>query len=237
MKKFISVLCITFMLVSCVSCSDSKQEVKKEPAKNYDEINKKYDEMFGEGNTDKPIGSDVSVLGEDFSMVDFTFTSPDDTVAFNLNDNSFAKMNEGGTYYNTIAPGGEVMTFESGYKTARGLTVQNTAQEFLNTYKIPDGNALFVKPDDDVYYNPANGNFNGRLTVLFGSEDSVTYKMLSSDDVQKFIYARNDIVDGAYMDPAKIMNKFSSYKSLVSIDITADEIGNVTEFAMYKFDK
>ena len=104
MKKFISVLCIAFMLVSCVSCSDSKQEVKKEPAKNYDEINKKYDEMFAEGNTDKPIGSDVSVLGEDFSMVDFTFTSPDDTVAFNLNDNSFAKMNEGGTYYNTIAP-------------------------------------------------------------------------------------------------------------------------------------
>ena len=237
MKKIISLICVAMLLITFVSCSKAKQDEKSEIEKNHEEINKKYDELFGDVAPDTSIASDVSVLGDEFSMVDFTFTSADDTMAFNLNNNSFAKMNEGGTYYNLIAPGSEVVTYESGYKTARGLTVQNTAGEFINTYKIADENALFVKPQDTVYYNPANGVFSGRLTALFASEDSVSYKPLSSDDVQNFIYTRNDISDGTYMDPAKIMSNFSSYQSIVSIDITADESGNVTEFAMYKFDK
>ena len=39
------------------------------------------------------------------------------------------------------------------------------------------------------------------------------------------------------MNPESIMSEFSAYSSLVSIDITADEEGNVSEIVFYKFDK
>ena len=235
MKKFLSVLCVAVVLLNFAACS--KPEQQKEDKKNHDEINKKYEELLNIGSVDTPIDSSGSVLGEDFSVVDFTFTSADDTVAFNLENNSFAKLNQGGTYFNFIAPGSEVMTFEPGFKTARGLTLQNTAGEFLEKYRIADSNALFVKPDDDVYYNPANGNFTGKLTAVYASTDSVSYSLLSSDDVQRFIYKREAIMSGAYMDPAKMMSEFSDYESIVSLDITADEAGTVSEVAFYKFDK
>ena len=235
MKKIVSLLCAAVLLVSFTSCS--KPKPKTENNNKHDEISQKYDELFSDSAVDKPIDSGASILGEDFSVVDFTFTSADDTVAFNLENNSFAKLNQGGTYFNFIAPGTEVMTFDPGFKTARGLSLANTAGEFLKKYKIADSNALFIKPDDSVYYNPANGNFSGRLTVLYGSVDSATYTMLTSDDVQTFIYQRDAVADGAYMDPSKIMSVFPDFESLVSVDITADEAGTVSEVAFYKFNR
>ena len=236
MKRTLAFVCSLVMVVSFVSCS--KKKVKNEkPVSSDAEVTQKYDELFGSYTEDKPIDSGVSILGEDFSDVDFTFTSPDGTMAFSLNDNSFAKLKEGGTYYNSIAPGGEVMSFEAGYKTSRGLDVSNSARDFVNTYKIADKSALFASSDGSVLYNPANGNFTGTLTTLYASKDGESYFALSTKEVEKFIYIRNDIADGAYMDPAKVTGAFESYKSIVSIDITADESGDVSEVAFYKFDK
>ena len=97
------------------------------------------------------------------------------------------------------------------------------------------GYIVYIAPDDTVYYNPVSSKFSGKLTAVFASKDSVSYDLLESDDVQNFIYLRP--TDSAYMNPEGIMSSFSEYTSLVSMDITADEAGNVSEIVFYRFDK
>ncbi len=238
MKKFHSVfcvICVVFLCFGAVSCSKEPQENPQTP--NHEEISSKYDEIAKDIIGDKPIDSGVSVLGNDFSVADFTFTSPDDTIAFSLDKNSFAKLLAGGTFFNYIAPGSEVVTYAAGFKTARGLSLGATTKEFLAKYKIADASALYKKPDDSLYYNPANGVFSGKLTALFASEDSLSYTLLTDDDVQKFLSVRDLKSDGTYMDPKVVTDEFSKYQSIVSMDITADEAGVVSEVAIYKFDK
>jgi len=238
MKKFLSFLCVVALIVCTVSCSKSgKNHSDEKNTMTEDEINQKYDDYFGDDKADKPLSSDASVLGEDFSSVDFTFTSADGTNAFNLSNNSYAIISHSGTSFGSLISGEEAMTFDGGYKTARGVGLETSAKEILEKYKISDSNAVFVKPDDSVYYTPTNGVFDGTLTVIFASADSISYGMLPSGDVQKFIYARNSNSGGAYVDPNAIMSTFSDYKSIVSIDITANGAGIVERIAFYKFDK
>ena len=134
------------------------------------EILDKYQNIADDSNSDKPIGSDSSVLGLGFSEVDFTFTSADDTLAFSLDKNSFVKIALGGTFYNYIKPGSELTTFDAGYKTARGMSLANTAKDILTTYGIADENAIFIKPGDTVYYTPTSGKFSGKLTAIYALE-------------------------------------------------------------------
>lgn len=229
-----SLLCaITLVCFSFTSCSKEK-EVESDGYTD-GEIAGKYEDIAGEVLSDKPLGSDASVLGTGFSAVDFTFTSPDDTIAFSLDRNSFVKLASGGTFYNYIAPGNEVVSYEAGYKTARGVSLSTPARDILAKYSISDKNAVYIASGDTVYYNPVNGKFSGKLTAVFASKDSQSYTLLESDDVQKFIYLRPS--GSAYMQTESIMQSFSEYSSLVSIDITADETGNVSEIAFYRFDK
>lgn len=221
-------------LMSFSACSKNDND---DVSLNNEDISSKYEDIAGNSLSDKPIDSGASVLGAGFSLVDFTFTSADDTVAFSLDNNSFAKMTIGGTFYNYITPGNQVVTYNAGYKTARGMSLANTAQEFLKKYNIADGNALYIKNGESIYYNPAGLVFSGKLTVLFASKDSVSYEILTSKDVQKFLSVRDAQDNKTYMDPSKITSLFADYNSIVSMDITADQDGNVSEFSMYKFDK
>ncbi len=238
MKKYVKILlcicvvCFSFFIMT--SCSEEK--AAQSDGYSDQEILDKYQDIADDSNSDKPIGSDSSVLGIGFSDVDFTFTSADNTLAFSLDNNSFVKMALGGTFYNYIKPGSELSTFDAGYKTARGISLANKSEDILITYGISDENAIFIKPGDTIYYKPTLGKFSGKLTALYAKENSSEgYKLLKAKDVQKFVYLRP--TDSAYMDPESIMSKFSSYSSLVSIDITADEEGNVSEIVFYKFDK
>lgn len=238
MKKYVKYLVSCLMLCLCLcfiaGCS-SEKEIKSD-GYSEEEILDKYEGIADSSNFDKPLGSDASVLGVGFSEVDLTFTSSDDTVAFSLDKNSFVKMALGGTFYNYINPGSELATFDAGYKTARGISLANKAGDILTTYGIKDENAIFIKPGDTVYYTPTLGKFSGKLTAIYALEkDGTEYRLLKSNDIQKFVYLRP--TDSAYMNTDAIMSKFPSYTSLVSIDITADEDGNVSEIVFCRFDK
>lgn len=224
-----------FMCLGAVSCS--KKENGNSDVNNTDEISNKYDKIANDVMGDKPIDSGISVFGDGFSLMDFTFTSADDTVAFSLDNNSFAKLCLGGTFFNYISGGHDVISYDAGFKTARGMSLGNTAKEFLSKYNIADGNALYQKIGEDIFYNPANGQFTGKATVVYGSNDSMSYTLLADDDVQKFLSVRELKSDGTYMDPNVITAEFADYKSIASMDITTDENGVVTEVAIYKFDK
>lgn len=237
MNKFLKIISVVTVLTLAVffvcACSSNKDI----PSDGYssDEIASKYDDIADGTLSDKPIDSSASVLGFGFSTVDFTFTSADDTVAFSLDKNTFVKIALGGTFYNYIKPGSELSSFEAGYKTARGISLASNSREILAKYGIGDENAVYKKQGDTFYYKPTAGIFSGKLTALYASKDSQSYEILKASDVQKFISLRPS--DSAYMNPEDIMSKFSAYSSLVSIDITADEAGGVSELCFYKFDK
>ena len=235
MNKILSVILAVLMCLGAVSCSKKGEDMPE--ANNTDEIASKYDEIANDVMGDKPIDSGVSVFGDGFSLMDFTFTSADDTVAFSLDNNSFAKLCPGGTFFNYISGGQDVTSYDAGFKTARGMTLGNTAKDFMSKYGIPDGNALYKNADEDIFYNPVNGQFTGKATVIYASKDSVSYALLADDDVQKFLSVRELKSDGTYMDPKVITDEFPDYKSIASMDITTDENGVVSEVAIYKFDK
>lgn len=223
-------LCLCFI----AGCSD-EEEIKSDGYSEEDILNK-YEDISDISNSDKPIDSGASVFGAGFSGVDLTFTSSDDTVAFSLDKNSFVKLALGGTFYNYINPGNELTTFDAGYKTARGISLANKSGDILKTYGITDENAIFIKPGDTIYYTPTLGKFSGKLTAIYALKEGTSdYELLKSKDIEKFVYLRP--TDSAYMNTEAIMSKFSSYTSLVSIDIIADEDGNVSEIIFYRFDK
>ena len=232
--RVLSLICVLMLLCTCL-CACSKDKEIASDGNNESVISGKYEDIANEILSDKPLGSDASVLGNGFSQVDFTFTSADDTIAFSLDKNSFVKLALGGTFYNYITPGHDVISYDAGYKTARGVSLSTSASDILSKYSIADNNAVYIAPGDTVYYNPVSSKFSGKLTAVFASKDSVSYDLLESDDVQNFIYLRP--TDSAYMNPEGIMSSFSEYTSLVSMDITADEAGNVSEIVFYRFDK
>ena len=236
-KKLLCSACVVLMCVSLfVACSE-EETVPSDAGYNEEDILSQYDAIMDNSFLDVPIDSGVSVLGENFSQVDFTFTSADDTIAYSLDKNSFAKLTAGGTYFSYIAPGSEVETFEAGFKTARGLSLANTARDFLSKYGITDSNGIYLNPEDSVYYAPASGVFSGKLTALFVSDDSETYYILPGSEVQKFLYERDAFSQGAYIDPGVITAKFPDYTTIVAVDITADNTGAVSEVSFYRFDK
>ncbi len=234
LKKFISLFCAVLICINLVSCA---KKGKEKDDNNHKEISEKYEQIIMNNNEDKPVDSGASILGEGFSVNDFTFTSGDNTLAFSLDKNSFVKLLPGGTFFNYISPGSEVSGYDAGYKTARGLSLLNSSAEYISKYNIKDANALYVNPDDGLFYNPANGNFTGKLTVLFGSEDLLNYKILTDKDVEKYLYKMNEKSDGTYVNPKDITDLFSSYESLAALNITTDTAGTVTEVSIYKFDK
>ena len=234
-NKFLGVILAVIMCMATVSCS--KKGTDKPDAKSTDEIASKYDEIANDVMGDKPIDSGVSVFGDGFSLMDFTFTSDDDTVAFSLDNNSFAKLCLGGTFFNYISGGHDVVSYDAGFKTARGMALGSTEKEFLSKYNIPDENTLYKRADEDIFYNPANGHFTGKATVVYASKDSMSYAFLTDDDVQKFLSVRELKSDGTYMDPKVITDEFPDYQSIATMDITTDENGVVTEVAIYKFDR
>ncbi len=236
LSRFLAIMLCFAMVCTLSACSDGEEKAIS-PKDNSKEISDKYDSIADDYYADKPIPSDASVLGEGFSLMDFTFTSADNTISFSLDSNSFAKILEGGTFYNSIAPGSEVISYEAGYKTARGLTLANTASEFIGKYGIADNNAVYYDGTANTYYNPRSGTFSGKLTALYGSADGMTYTIFSSDDVQKYISVRDVVSDNAYIDPAKIMALFPDYMTVAAINITADQGGKVSEFAIYRYDK
>ena len=234
--KFLSlVLCVVLL---CTLCSCKKEEVVvEEPQYNEEEINSKYDDILNSAASDAPIDSGASVFGDKFSSMDFTITNIDDTISYNLDLNSFAKFTLGGTFFNYIAPGNEVETHEPGYKTARGLTLNNTVAEYFEKYGLNDSNTIYLNMEDMTYYAPVNGVFSGRLTALFATSDGINYESLPGEDVQKFLYERDAHADGAYIEPSKITNLFPQYTTISAMELTADNMGTVYELTIYRFDK
>ena len=233
--KFVSVIALIFLCLFSLAACSAQKEVKSDGYSS-GEILDKYQGISDQTETDKPLDSDASVLGIGFSEVDLTFTSADDTIAFSLDKNSFVKLALGGTFYNYIKPGSELSSFDAGYKTARGVSLDTPAKDILSIYGIADENSIYLKMGDTIYYNPTLGKFSGKLTALYAMKDGeAEYKLLKSKDVEKFVYKRP--TESAYMNPEAIMSVFPSYTSLVSIDITADEEGKVSEIVFYRFDK
>ncbi len=235
MKKLLCLVCILALCFGAVSCAKKQPVTDGSTADG--EIAKKYEEIVKYSESDKPLDSDASVLGKDFSLNDFTFTSPDNTLAFTLDRNSFVKLMPGGTFYNYIAPGSQVVSYDAGYKTARGLSVFSAAEEFVGKYSIGDNSAVYKNSNEDMYYTLTNGVFTGRLTAVFASADSLYYRMLSSDAVQKYIYKMNSDSDGTYVNPKVITDLFPEYSSVAVLNVTKDEAGAVSEVSVYRFDK
>jgi len=225
------------MIVSLSSCSGKKKSEKKD-AKDDAAINKKYEQIVNEINSDgqNPY-ENLSFNEQAFSSFDYSLYPPsDETAVFSLEKNSFVKVNLGGTYFNSIAPGNETQMETEQYRTAKGLGILSTAREFIDAYSIEDGKALYKYPGQLEYKALNDGAFEGTLTAVYASEDDGNFKLLEEDELKRFLKIRDENSDGMFFDPNLVNEEFSEYKSLAVLDISVNGIGQIWEFSICRFE-
>jgi len=226
---------MAFSLSACTS-KDAPAETK--PQKNEEEINQKYEQVLGEIGSDAQTSYEgLSFSSEAFSSYDYSLYPPsDESAVYSLEKNTFGKVNLGGTYFNSIAPGSEVYMEAESFKTAKGLTILNTAEEFISAYAIENGKALYKPADSGEYQLFSNGSFTGTLTAVYVSHGDGEFALIGEEGTRKFLEIRNKNANGMYFDPALVNEAFSEFESVAVLDISVNDIGQIYEFSICRFE-
>jgi len=216
-KKIIACTLAFGMCISFAACSDNEESA---PGKELsaEEINSRYEELMSSAEEEpETLPEDYNPIVDSFTTVDFQFTATDDTLAFNIPENSFTKITPAGAFFNFINSENAGETFEGDFKTAKGFSLANTRDEFIASYKIAP----------EYLYTPADG-----VTALgFYSADGITFSVLYPSQVQTVIDMRN-----AMAANEDIVATVPDAMTVSVIELTADEAGTMSEYAIWRFD-
>ena len=236
-KKSICMICaVSVCTLTFAACSKDKNTDTAD-ALDADKINSEYDKIVSSASDDVAL-SDADILGGGFTENDFTVTSPDDTDAFSIDNNSFVKITPTDTYYNYIEPGkSEPEICAGSYKTGKFLGITNSVSDFISAYNITDKSAL-CKNEAGSYSSPVNGMFAGKLTVVYGLNKDGVYEEFKTDALKQFLSIRDDNSGGTmYFNPGLITSAFEQYTTIASLDLTVDASGQLTEIVISRFER
>ena len=216
-KKIIAGISAIGMCFSFAACSDNEESV---PGKELsaEEINSQYEELMSSSEeTPETLPEDYNPIVDSFTSVDFQFTTTDDTVAFNIPENSYTRITPSGAIFNFINSENEGETFEGEFKTAKGFSLVNTKDEFIASYKIA--------PDYLCY--PAEG-----ITAFgFFTVDGLNYSVMSPSQVQTVLDMKNSMADNA-----EIAASVPDAQTVSVIELASDEAGTMSEYTIWRFD-
>ncbi len=242
-KKATALILSGIMAFSFASCSKKEKSEEKLHARNAEEINQKYDEVINSINSDAKNADsgnpfeNLSFNSEAFSSFDYSLYPPSDEYAtHSLDKNTFGKVNLGGTYFNSIAPGNAVYHEAESFKTAKDLTILNTADEFISAYCIENGKAVYKPAGSNEYIALSNGSFTGTLTAVYVSKGDGKFALLGEEETRKFLKIRDENSNGMYFDPKLINDAFSDFQSVASLDISVNDINQIYEFSICRFE-
>lgn len=236
-KKIICVLCAAGVFSASFAACSKEDKKSSETELDADKINSEYEKIVNSASDDVVL-SDADIVINGFSAADYTVSSPDDTDSFSMDNNTFVKITPTDTYYNYIEPGkSEPETCLGSYKTGKFLGISNSVSEFISQYGISDSSSLY-KNEDGSYSAPTNGVFTGKLTVCYGQKEDSTFEEFKIDDLKQFLSIRDGNSNGTmYFDPNLITNAFEQYKSIATIDLTVDSLGQLNEIVISRFEK
>ncbi|MBE7050402.1 MAG: hypothetical protein E7394_06470 [Ruminococcaceae bacterium] len=222
-NKVLYVIMLSSLLISfSTSCSKDKKEVVSEEKKNEAEINAKYDELMKQ-DEEELLPEDYNPILNNFTTVDFQFTLTDDTLAFNLPENSYTKITPAGASFGFHSQTGPADYFEGNFQTAKGIAVKDGKDALISSYKLSDVN---VFTDE-----------SGISAFAFATDGNYEYMTLSSSDAKKIydIYQRS--VSSAQNAGENVMAEYGAYTSVALVCVANTPEGEFMQYEMYRFDK
>lgn len=237
-KKITALLCVVMLCMSLfVACSKGGKNNTVISEKSAEQIDKAYDEAINDGKVDE-LEKTSDFVADSFTTFDFSFRTLDNTVAFNLPEDSFVKLTLTAAYFNFTAPGHEVETFDGEFKTAKGLSISASVQDFADAYKLEPTRTLYLDKVNQRYEYPTGWQFVERLSAGFATDGkSEDFVQLSSKELQKILRVRDSNAEGMYFDPELINEALPDYQTIVIMDLCTDDSGALNNVVFYRFDK
>ncbi len=216
-KKIIACTIALGLCLSFAACSDNEEPgTAKELTP--EEINSQYAELMSSAEKEtETLPEDYNPIVDSFTSADFQFTTTDDTVAFNLPENSFTKITASGAFFNFINSQNPGETFEGAFKTAKGFSLANTRDEFIASYKLAP----------EYLYTPSEGV----VALGFYSADGFEFSALSQGQVQTVIDMKN-----ASSPTDDIAGSVPGARTVSIIELSGDEAGTMSEYTIWRFD-
>ena len=231
-EKILSLLvCILLTISLFVSCASKKNEVGEDAGLSEEEINSQYEE-YVKDEKEGLLPEGYNPITDSFTTVDFQFTMTDDTLAFNLPENSFTTITPTSAKYGFLDSSVSGDRFEGSFKTAKGISFSNTVSEFLASYKL-DGKYILCYVSEGVY-TPFEGNTNAkRISFGFSSLDGLAFSPLSSETLLPLLLNRGE---GAFSD-ADAQKVLGENQTVAIIDVVPQDDGFMSVFTVTRFDK
>ncbi len=227
MKLLYKIVCLTLVLslniFSFSACKGKDEEIVNDETKNEAEINAKYDELMKQESEEELLPEDYNPILNNFTTVDFQFTLTDDTLAFNLPENSYTKITPAGASFGFHSQTIPADYFEGSFKNAKGVSISSGRDALISSYKLSDVN---VFTDE-----------SGISAFAFATDGNYEYMTLSSSDAKKIydIYQRS--VSSAQNAGENVMAEYGAYTSVALVCITNTSDGVFMQYEMYRFDK
>lgn len=222
-KIFLFSLLISSSAVFLSACSEKEIATDTGKEKNEAEINEKYEDIINTESGEELLPEDYNPILNNFTTADFQFTLEDDTLAFNLAENSYTKITPKGA---TFAFHDATLTgdyFEGRFKNAKGISIASTPSELIASYKLGEEN--FFTDENAV------------ITFAFATDGSYEFSTLSLSDAKRLLEIYNDAVSSSKNPIEMVFGEFGAYSTMALVQITPTSEGTVGEYAMYRFDK
>ncbi len=226
---FISMLAL---IVSMCACSGNEDTVT-DNSPSEEEINSRYDEIMNSSG-EELLPEDYNPIVDNFTTVDFQLTMTDDTTAFNLPENSYAVITSAAAKFNFFDSAVQGETFAGSFKTAKGLSLTNTVDEYLSAYKVGEGSAV-------AYFDGAYPSYNStieasRITFGFASDDGLEFSPISADELQRILKLRDPLLGGG-IDSSVIEAIVSAKQTVALVDLAVSDALTPSEVTISRFDK
>ena len=224
LKKVLCAILVSSLFVSFLtSCSKDKKELVDSTKRNEADINAKYDELMKENSEEELLPEDYNPILNNFTAADFQFTLTDDTLAFNLPENSYTKITPSGAelgFYSETVPADY---FEGSFKTAKGIAVTAGKDALTASYKIGDAN---------LYTDETGISF-----FAFATDGSYEYETFLSQDAKKIYDIYQKSVSSLQNAGENVMVEYDAYSTVALVCITSTPDGEFVQYEMHRFDK
>ena len=227
MKIFYKILSLTLALAltafSFSACKGKKEETVNEETKDEAEINARYDELMNNGAEEELLPEDYNPIVNNFTTADFQFTLEDDTLAFNLAENSYAKITPAGASFGFHSETSPADYFEGSFKNAKGVSIKSGKDALIASYKLSDANIF----SDD----------GGNSVFAFATDNNYEYTALSSEDAKKLFEIYQNSITSSQNAGENVMTQYGAYSSVAFVCINCTSDGILNQYEMHRFEK